>query len=60
MAGRPKKENSESISFAIYKKTWLLLKDLEHLYLQRDKKKPMKEIAHEAIEELYNREKASK
>jgi len=52
MAGRPKKEGSKSKSFAIYEKTWLILKELEHRYLQASRKnKPLKEIAHEAIEE---------
>jgi len=52
MAGRPKKEESESVSFAIYKKTWLTLKDLEHQYLKKEgKQKPLKEIVHEAVEQ---------
>lgn len=52
MAGRPKKSDSKSISFAIYAKTWLILKDLEHQYLKKEgKSRPLKEIAHEAIEE---------
>jgi hypothetical protein len=58
MSGRPKKDGSESKSFAIYTKTWLLLKDLEHLYLQNGKEnKPLKEIAHEAIEDFVKKEK---
>ena len=58
MVGRPKKEGSESKGFALYKKTWLLLKELEHLYLTKEgKSKPLKEIAHEAIEEYVRKEK---
>jgi hypothetical protein len=58
MAGRPPKEGSESKSFAIYEKTWLLLKELEHLYLQNGGAyKPLKEIAHEAIEQHAKKEK---
>jgi hypothetical protein len=54
MAGRPKKEGSESKSFAIYEETWLLLKELEHSYLKEtDKNKPLKEIAHEAIKRYF-------
>ncbi len=59
MAGRPKKENSESKGFAIYKKTWLILKELEHNYLLTEgKTKPLKEIAHDAIEEYAKKEKS--
>jgi len=58
MAGRPRKEDSKSKSFAMYEKTWLLLKELEHLYLQASgENKPLKEIAHEAMEEYFKREK---
>jgi len=58
MVGRPRKENSKSKSFAMYEKTWLILKELEHVHLQTtSKNKPLKQIAHDAIEEYYNREK---
>lgn len=58
MAGRPKKEDSESKSFSMHKKTWLILKELEHLYLQVfGKNKPLKEIAHEAVEGYFKKEK---
>ena len=58
MVGRPKKADSKSKSFAVYEKTWLLLKELEHLYLQTSgKNKPLKEIAHEAVEGFFNKEK---
>lgn len=58
MAGRPKKEDSESKSFAIYEKTWRILKELEHSYFQiAGENKSLKEIAHEAIEEYSKKEK---
>ena len=58
MVGRPKKEDSESKSFAIYEKTWRILKELEHMYLQAsEKNKPLKEIAHDAIEDYFKKEK---
>lgn len=58
MAGRPKKEGLESKSFAIYERTWRILKELEHLYLQiSEKNKSLKEIAHEAIEKFFTKEK---
>jgi len=61
MAGRPKKDGSESKSFAIYEKTWLMLKDLEHQYLQTTgETKPLKEIAHEAIEAYIKKKKDSR
>jgi hypothetical protein len=52
MAGRPKKCDSESVSFAVYKKTWLILKDLEHQSLKRSgESKSLKEIVHDAVDE---------
>lgn len=58
MTGRPKGENNDSVSFAIYMKTRLILDDLRHLYLKRDGANiPLKEIAHKAIEEYVKREK---
>ncbi len=56
--GRPKKEGSESKSFAMYVKTWRMVEELKHLHSQNvGKNKPLKEIAHEAIEEYYKKEK---
>jgi len=58
MIKRPQKGNSKSKSFALYEETWRILKELEYLYLQTTiKNKSLKEIAHNAIEEYYNKEK---
>lgn len=58
MPSRVKKEDLESKSFSIYKKTWILLKDLEHLYIQNgEPNKPLKLIAHDAIKEYTKKEK---
>lgn len=58
MAGRPQKEGSESKSFALYKRTWIILKKLEYMnLLSKNESKPLKEIAHEAIEDYFNKEK---
>lgn len=58
MVGRPRKKDYKSKSFSLYEKTWLILKELEHINLQTTvKNKPLKEIAHVAIEEYYNKEK---
>lgn len=58
MAGRPKKGDGKSVSFAIYEKTWLILKDLEHQYIKKEgKSKPLKGIAHEAVEEYAEKRK---
>jgi len=56
MAGRPKGDNRESVSFAIYLKTRILLDEIRHSYLKKGENKPLKEIAHEAIEE-YTKKK---
>ena len=54
---RPKRD-SKSKSFALYEKTWLMLKELEYLRLINHKKQiSLKEIAHEAIEEYVEKEK---
>jgi len=55
MAGRPKKEGSESVSFAVYLKTRIILDELRHEYLKEGKNVPLKEIAHEAIEDYAKR-----
>ena len=58
MIKRPQKGISKSKSFALYEETWRILKELEYLYLQTTfKNKSLKEIAHDAIEEYYNKEK---
>lgn len=57
MAGRPKKEDCDSVSFAIYLKTRIILDELKHTYLKEGKNVPLKEIAHRAIEEYAEREK---
>jgi len=56
--GRPKKEDGESVSFRIYRKTYSYLKDLNYLYYRQDihRNKPLIEIAHEAIEEYVKKE----
>ena len=59
MAGRPKIEDGKSKGFAIYERTWLILKDLEHFYIKRNgKSRALKEIAHDAIEEYAKKEKS--
>ncbi|MGA2915341.1 MAG: hypothetical protein ABSE89_04880 [Sedimentisphaerales bacterium] len=58
MIKKPQKRNSKSKSFALYEETWRLLKELEYLYLQTTvENKPLKQIAHDAIEEYYHNEK---
>lgn len=57
MAGRPKGDNGDSVSFAIYLKTRILLDELRHGYLKHGENKALKEIAHDAIEEYYNKNK---
>ncbi len=53
MAGRPQTE-LKSKSFAIYEKTWLILKDLENKSAHAGKKKTMKELTHEAVKNYVN------
>lgn len=53
-----KRKEIESKSFSIYKKTWLILKDLEHSYIQQgEPNKPLKVIVHNAIEAYSENEK---
>ncbi|MBU4266207.1 MAG: hypothetical protein L6243_00320 [Candidatus Altiarchaeales archaeon] len=58
MAGRPKGDNGDSVSFAIYLKTRILLDELRHGYLKKGESKALKEIAHDAIEEYAKRMKS--
>ncbi len=59
MAKTPIKEVSQQ--FAMHKKTWLLLYDLSNLFLQTTSKKmTLKDIAHIAVEEYYDKVKKRK
>ena len=57
MAGRPKNEDGESVSFAIYKKTWVILKDLELKNLKKGgRAQSMKSRLHDAVVEYAKKE----
>lgn len=57
MSGRPKVEEP-SKSFAIYEKTWLLLRDMQHAQLKKKRNSiSLKELAHNAVQEYAKRRK---
>ncbi len=56
MTGKRRKPKSKS--FALYEKTWLLLKELEYRSLKKHRRHiSLKEIAHRAIEEYAEKER---
>ena len=59
MAGRPSLGLKRK-GFAIYEKTWLILKDLENKSAHTERKKKMVELVHEAVEQYANSSTVSK